>query len=273
MLRGTFLSLARPFAFSYDIGSASGSERTSSVDAILPVTSSVFPLAIATADSPSCLPSAFTWSAGPYMMIPAVGELIAAARVGIQPDRAGKGRFDEFDRIAGVPRIDVRLGRLQRVSRMIEQHGQRFVTGSHFQQMNVVVSRRIADGADVEVVPLPQRDARGTLLVGDRSFDQIEDLVGQHAAIGEVFRANLNRGGMIVRRHQNQVRRRDLQLVAAPHPQNRRGDVETVEVIRDDGEPAGSVVEDQCAGINVVIDLRRLGSHHRGELFQARRGG
>ena len=198
---------------------------------------------------------------------PAVGKLVSAAGIAVHRLGAGDRCFDVIDGITRMSHVDPRDRRLQRMRGLVEEQGEGPVLLGDLQHLDLGIGRRVADRADEISEPIAHRDANGTLFLFDRLGDQLEDPLGEPAAVGKISGNDLNRSGVIMRAEQDQVFRRQPQLVPAPLAEDRRGHVQAVQVIRHKDQAASAVAQGQDAGVDVMILMGRLGAHHRRQLF------
>ena len=101
------------------------------------------------------------------------------------------------------------------MGRVVEEQGDGAILLRDFQRLNLEVGRRGAKDAKKISKPVAGRDAHRPLLPANRLGNQREHLVGQPAAVRKIARHDLNRSRVVVGPQQDQVRRRDLQLIAA----------------------------------------------------------
>ena len=190
-------------------------------------------------------------------------ELVAARGIGVHRQHIGERRLDLLHRIPRVAGVDHRPRRLRGVGAVAEQHRHRGVLVGDLQQLDLVVDRRVAARGDEVAVAGAELHLHRPALGRNRLLDQPEHPLGEPVPVHEVVRIDLDRRVVVVRGQQDQPRRVDAQLGAHPLPQDGGGDIQTVQVVGDEDQPAATVVEHQHPRVDVLLGaLRHPAVHH-----------
>ena len=176
---------------------------------------------------------------------------------------AGERRLDLLHRVPRVAGVDHRPRRLRGVGAVAEQDRHQGALVGDREQLDLVVDRGVAACGDEVAIAGAELHLHRSALGRDRLLDQREHPVGEPVPVREVVRIDLDRRVVVVRGQQDQPRRVDAQLGAHTLPQDGGGDIQTVQVVGDEDQPAAPVVEHQHPGVDVLFGaLRHPAVHH-----------
>ncbi len=150
---------------------------------------------------------------------------------------------------------------------VVKEERHRLISLHDLQDLDLVVRRRVTPGRDEVPVSEAELDTHGPALVRDGLLDESVHAVGEPLSVVEVVRVDLDGCVVVVRREEDEPRRVDPHLVPESLPENGRGDVEAVQVVRDDDQTAYSVVQHQHPGVDVLGgSLGHAAVHHHARL-------
>ena len=142
--------------------------------------------------------------------------------------------------------------------RVIEQQSGHLAGAHHLQQLHLIVGRLAELRAREIPVPVSEKQLRRPVFIGDSLADRREDFLRQLPTVVEIPGGNLDRPLMVVRSQQHKVGRWDPQFPFHPLAQNGRRYIQAVEIVVDEDDSPGAIVQRQHARVQPCVRHWRI---------------